>query len=424
MRARQRTAFILIVLALACFIARWPLDNYLCDPNKWHGQEKDAQGKFILWREPEKTGSGKDLFSEVLSGGAGTPAMFALLGGQRYLVANILWNYADVLFHKGDSYRMVSAFDSCVSLNPNFAEAWSTYGWHEAWNLFDDAQTITEKEKWLDMGIDVYQRAIEAQPKKPHPHFDMGWLYLERVGDYFQARDEFAKVVEGTVNPTTGVLEQQYTPLTGEERRKIGDGFDTYTERRWDPNLYAMRLGHVYKMLGVVTEDKQYFMKAIATYQKCLDLDPIDTLVISDGTHTAHYLVTATGTGSITATYAAQPGDSASGSLAQGAKVAVSAPTGRAAQTTTTAALTIADGSVTIKVADASAFTAGCQDAARLKKEIANNMNNPSWLKTQQDMETALRRNFQMLPLHYGGRTMDELYNGKNAGQNTVVTPM
>lgn len=180
MRARQRTTFILVILALVCFIARWPLDNCMCDPALWHGHEKDAQGKFILWREPEKTASGKDLFSEVLAGGAGTPAMFALLGGQRYLVANILWNYADVLFHQGgelNTYRMVSAFDSCVSLNPSFNEAWSTYGWHEAWNLYDDAKTITEKEKWLEYGIKVYQRAIAAQPTKPHPHFDLGWLY-------------------------------------------------------------------------------------------------------------------------------------------------------------------------------------------------------------------------------------------------------
>lgn len=330
MRARQRTTLKLIILALACFILRWPLDDYMCNPEKWHGQEKNDQGAYILWREPEKTASGKDLFSEVLSGGSGTPAMFALLGGQRYLVANILWNYADVLFHKGDPYRMVNAFDSCVSLNPNFSEAWSTYGWHEAWNLFDDAPTITEKEKWLDYGINVYLRAIAAQPKKPYPYFDLGWLYLEREGDYFKARDAFATVVEGN----------KFAPLTGAEKKQLGDAYDRYNDKRWDPSVFGLRLGYVYRLLGVATEDKQYFRKAIATYDKCLAIDP------------------------------------------------------------------------------------DCRDAARLKKDIADHMNDPAWLKKEQKTDAAIRNNYQMLPLHYGGKTMDELLNGKNAGPNAQGAPL
>ncbi len=258
MRARQRTTYVLIILALVCFIIRWPLDDYMCNPHTWK------------WREAARTGSGRNIFSEVLFGGAGTPAMFALLGGQRYLVANILWNYADVLFHKGEEYRMVNAFDSCVSLNPNFAEAWSTYGWHEAWNIYDDAPTITEKEKWLDRGCEVYQRAIQAQPTKPHPYFDLGWLYLERIGDYFAARDQFATVVDGTqINPKTGAREPLFEPLTGAEHKQLGSGYDLYNDKRWDPSLEGLRLGYTYRLLGVCTEDKQYFLRAIATYQEC-----------------------------------------------------------------------------------------------------------------------------------------------------------
>jgi len=332
MHARQRTAIKLIILALVCFILRWPLDDFMCNPALWHGQEKNAQGHFILWREPEKTASGKDLFSEVLSGGAGTPAMFALLGGQRYLVANILWNYADVLFHKGDPYRMVSAFDSCVSLNPAFTEAWSTYGWHEAWNLFDDAKTITEKEKWLYYGIKVYERAIEAQPGKPHALFDLGWLYLERVGDYFKAKDQFAQVVEGT----------KFQPLYVQDKKQLGNALDLYNEKRWDPTLYGLRLGYVYRLLGVITADKQYFHQALATYNKCLEIDP------------------------------------------------------------------------------------GCKDAIRLKKEITENMDKPSWLKKEQKMDAAIRKNYEMAPLHYGypGKTMDEMITGTSDAQQLQVSPL
>lgn len=91
-----------------------------------------------------------------------------------------------------------------------------------------------------------------------------------------------------------------------------------------------------------------------------------DMLAVSRGgdKHLAHYVITATGTGSITATLTAHPGDNTSGIMRSGALLTLTGPrkpstNGQAPLTTTTANFPITADSVTISVADAGAFAAG-----------------------------------------------------------------
>lgn len=262
MHARNRSAIVVIIIALVCFIARWPLDNDTCNPKTWHSTSvRDKHHRLMAWRESSRTGTGDDIWSVVLQGGGGTPAMFAMLGGQRDLVANILWNYADVLFHQGKPYDMVKPFESCVTLNPSFLEAWSTYGWHLAWNLNAETQNIPEKAKWMRDGEKVYLRAVDANPDKPKPFFDLAWLYLQRKGDYLEALAPLKYVVDN------------FQPITPEERKQH-QATDPVLETKWDPRIYGLRLAYVYKLLGIVSEDKSYFDKSLAIYKRCIQLDP------------------------------------------------------------------------------------------------------------------------------------------------------
>jgi len=310
MRARQRSAVVLIILALVCFLAHWPLDNYICNPKTWQ------------WREPSRTSTGEDFFSVVLRGGGGTPAMFAMLGGQRYLVANILWNYADVMFHKGKIYEMVNPFESCVTLNPSFLEAWSVYGWHLAWNLNADAKTYSEKYKWLRDGEKVYQRAIAANPDKPRPLFDLAWLNLQRRGNYVEAIAPLEKVF----------YSGKFQPLTVDERKKENKDYDPELSKKFDASIYGLRLAYVYKKIGIITEDQAYFQKAIDTYAKCKEINPDD------------------------------------------------------------------------------------KDAIRLYDELVQKRYDKAWIKKEQDMEAKIRENFQMDPVHFGGKSANEIFNGTTAG--------
>jgi len=253
MHARHRSAIILGLLALVVFIVRWPMDNTICNPK--------------LWVRPTPT-EGTDFFKNVFRGGGGTPAVFAMLGGQRYMVANILWNYADVLFHKGKIYEMVYPYESTVTLNPAFTEAWSTYGWHLAWNLYSDAKDMMDKQKWLRDGENVYIRAITVNKDKPAHRADLARLYMDREGNYRKALN----VLEPVLYPNLANGDYKFEPLTADRKNNTTD-VAVISQQLWDPQFVGHRLAIIYNHIGIYTGDWRYVKKAIDVYQLCLNAD-------------------------------------------------------------------------------------------------------------------------------------------------------
>ena len=273
MHARHRSAIILGILALGLFLVRWPLDDAVSDPNTWK------------WR-PSPT-EGTDFFTSVFRGGGGTPAVFAMLGGQRYMVANIMWNYSDVLFHKGQLREMVDPLEATVALNPSFTEAWSLYSWHLAWNIYSSTTDPVEKKKWMDAGIVVTKRAIAANPDVPSHRTDLARIYMEREGNYRKALAVMQPVVESgrfkprppemqsTADPSHADIQSTADP-SHDDGSHQDPNFDGYDENYWDPYFDGHRLAIIYRKLCIFTGDWSYLEKAIATYQRCLQLNPKD----------------------------------------------------------------------------------------------------------------------------------------------------
>lgn len=262
MHARHRSAIILGILALGLFLVRWPLDDAVSNSNTWK------------WR-PSPT-EGADFFTSVFRGGGGTPAVFAMLGGQRYMVANIMWNYSDVLFHKGQLREMVDPLEATVALNPSFTEAWSLYSWHLAWNIYSSTTDPVEKKKWMDAGIVVAKRAIAANPNVPSHRRDLAYLYSDREGNYRKALAVMQPVVEsGRFKPMPpnmqGTSDQDTSSVDYQD-----PSFNGYGENYWDPYFDGHRLGIIYKKLCIFTGDWSYLEKALATYQRCLKYNPKD----------------------------------------------------------------------------------------------------------------------------------------------------
>jgi len=284
MPSRYRSAWLLGVLALVCFCLRWPIDNYTCNPDKWHSStvmdSPPFDGKVLPWRPPASEGA--TFFSSVFRGGGGTPAIFAMFGGQRYLVANILWNYSDVLFHQGKPYDMVYPLESAVALNPRFIDAWSVYGWHLAWNLNTYTKDPAKKQKWLLAGESVDLRAVQANPDNPRPCFDLSWLYLQRMGNYDKAEKWLKYVVEG--KDKHGAM--HFQPISAADKKGLSiTDVDLIRDRKWDPFVFGHRLAYVYKKQGIIhtgAKGQAYFKKAIATYDLCLKLDPADKVATSN----------------------------------------------------------------------------------------------------------------------------------------------
>lgn len=290
MEARRRSTIILLLVAIIAFAIRWPLDSYICDPAKWP------------YRPPAK--EGEAMMKSVFTGGAGTPAIYAMLGGQRYLVANILWTYSDVLFHQGHPEKMPAPLESTVTLNPSFLEAWSVYGWHMAWNMNTYTTDLVQKQKYLVDGEEIYKRAIIANPDKPRPYFDISWLYIQRMGRYDLAQSYLEAVVYNTGKITMNGEEldvpKGFKPFTKQEISNFKAGLITDTEvldRKWLPSVYSNRLAYVYRKIGVIRaidafdaraagktdlaaklfkEAWDYQQKAIKVYEDAFKLDDTD----------------------------------------------------------------------------------------------------------------------------------------------------
>jgi tetratricopeptide (TPR) repeat protein len=260
MEARRRSTILLTILAIACFVIRWPLDNMICDPARWK------------YRPPAE--EGETLTQAIFKGGGGTPAIFAMLGGQRYLVGNILWTYSDVLFHEQKPLEMLQPLEATVTLSPTFLEAWSVYGWHLAWNLNTYTHDVVMKEKFRRDGENIYLRAVATNPDRTRPYFDLAWLYIQRMGDYEKARKYLEAVVVTGVDTkkADGTTEHiSFKPFSAKEAEDWSAGNTVMSEaleRKWVPSVFANRLAYVYKKLGIVHNDPRYFEKAIETYEQ------------------------------------------------------------------------------------------------------------------------------------------------------------
>ncbi len=286
MEARRRSTYILLAIAIIAFAVRWPLDDRICN---WEYRPTKSQGQ--------------ELFKSVFTGGAGTPAVYAMLGGQRYLVANILWSYSDVLFHEGHPEKMPAPLESTVTLNPSFLEAWSVYGWHMAWNMNTYTDNLVLKEKYLLDGEEIFKRALLANPDKPLPYFDLSWLYIQREGQYERAisyleavvyntgfvimNDENGKPVKIDLVKKRGEKSEKITfqPFSAQDIKDFQSGTVTDSEklaRKWLPSKYGNRLAYVYRKMAVMTaanedgtlttnptkltKSRAYMQKAIDTY--------------------------------------------------------------------------------------------------------------------------------------------------------------
>ena len=114
----------------------------------------------------------------------GTVAIMAMVGGFRPLVANLLWLKADQYWHAGGSgwWRLVGVLQTVCEMDPHFIDAWSTFGWHCAWNIWVDAAP-EDRPKWVQAGIEAYKRGIYFNPDHYDLYKDLAWLYHDKLKD-------------------------------------------------------------------------------------------------------------------------------------------------------------------------------------------------------------------------------------------------
>ena len=116
---------------------------------------------------------------DLLKGGA--------IRSLRALIADLLWIRVDDYHHHGQHYKILPLLTTVTSLQPKFIVAWTIGGWHMAFNIYHEAKTPEEKEKWLKEGIDFLKKGIIKNPDVYYIYFETAWIYFFKVHDYANA---------------------------------------------------------------------------------------------------------------------------------------------------------------------------------------------------------------------------------------------
>ena len=166
-------------------------------------QQKERYGPSLEWLNKVMAASaasdGKDKDDEYtakLDFRVMSSLMLAgLASGFKSQVANMLWMKSDEYWHKGMLTRQNPLMELVVTLDPQFIEAWSTAGWHWAYNIFADVEinpklknqpklVRQKQEQAIATGLSYLGRGSEMNPEKYRLWFEHGWTRAEKAGLY------------------------------------------------------------------------------------------------------------------------------------------------------------------------------------------------------------------------------------------------
>ncbi len=160
-----------------------------------------------------------------------------LASGFKSQVANLLWMKSDEYWHKGLTTRQNPLMEAVVTLDPQFIDAWSTAGWHWAYNIYADIELNpkykdnpkamrVQQEKAIATGLDYLRRGSEQNPEKYRLWFEHGWTRAEKAGYYDEetvelyrkarAQDDARQIeVDTVVNGKSKTVKKQGADILG-----------------------------------------------------------------------------------------------------------------------------------------------------------------------------------------------------------------
>ena len=194
-----------------------------------------------------------------------------LASGFKSQVANLLWMKSDEYWHEGLFTRQVPLMEAVVTLDPQFIDAWSTAGWHWAYNIYADIPTNPDYEKKgpqairaaqenaVETGLSYLNRGSNLNPDTYRLWFEYGWTRAEKAGYYDQKTIELFK-----------------TARTKADARTIevaGPGGEMKKEQGLD--ILGRTIGHLYERIPdfdmALDQYADDLMKATPAQRKLLD---------------------------------------------------------------------------------------------------------------------------------------------------------
>jgi hypothetical protein len=169
-----------------------------------------------------------------------------LASGFKSQVANLIWMKSDEYWHKGMPTRQVPLMEAVVTLDPQFIEAWSTAGWHWAYNIYADLPTRAdlkkneaalrkEQERAVMIGLDYLNRGSEMNPETYRLWFENAWTRGEKAGIYDDRTVELLR----TSRAQKDARELEQTTSTA--------GGALTTSKVQGADIVGRNIGHVYE---------------------------------------------------------------------------------------------------------------------------------------------------------------------------------
>jgi tetratricopeptide (TPR) repeat protein len=118
-----------------------------------------------------------------------------MASGFKSQVANLLWMKSDEYWHKGLMERQVPLMEMVVTLDPQFIDAWSTTGWHWAYNIFaeepnkpqykNDPVALRKRQNQdIQIGLGYLERGAAMNPETYRLWFEAGYHRAAKAGIY------------------------------------------------------------------------------------------------------------------------------------------------------------------------------------------------------------------------------------------------
>jgi hypothetical protein len=221
---------------------------------------KERYGPSLTWLDRVMKASGgagtkEDEYTPHLDARVLSSMMVAgLASGFKSQVANLLWMKSDEYWHKGLLTRQNPLMEMVVTLDPQFIEAWSTAGWHWAYNIYADIpsnqtykniqpaalrdKTIRQKQEVaVTTGLDYLQRGANMNPETYRLWFEWGWTRAEKAGLYDNETVELYKIARA-----------QRDARTIETTKNVGGKMETVKEEG-KLDVVGNTIAHIYEKM-------------------------------------------------------------------------------------------------------------------------------------------------------------------------------
>jgi len=166
-----------------------------------------------------------------------TPVVIAALGGFRATAADLLWLQVEKLWDGGNWAAIPPLLDGVTQLDPRFILAWQVYGWHLAYNMHAESETVVDKRYWLSRGVKVLEQGVQANPSNWEMLFELGWTLYDRAHEPLRAAEYFRKAEKfpGSKSYVTRLIYRCYEGVM--DFKNLFPALEYAMGRHNDPNI-------------------------------------------------------------------------------------------------------------------------------------------------------------------------------------------